>query len=344
MRRAVCAIPLALALASAVFADEPSGKYRVVTPKSLGITATGINERGEIVGFEWVEEKGRPGVLAQAPIYARGKEITYLPLLDGYTATFPAAVSDDGLVVGRVSKPGQAGVRVPLRNQAFAWDAKTGISGLGTLKDDWASVACGVTRDGRRISGFSVGDDRIRGCIWDRTETGWAATALPEASHLSSHVVAISGNGRHVAGADGPTLCVWSWDAAAGWKREAIAGTVSLMPRAINNSATVVGVTLTGDGLSHAAIWTRDGGYKQFEKPAGYVRSEANAINNAGVVVGMADGPGGSETGPNAFVYEQGRLRLLDEAGPTFTAATALNDQGQVAGVLEEEEEEKPAP
>ena len=106
-------------------------------------------------------------MLDQVPFFARGKQITYLPLLKGYTATFPAAVSDDGTVVGRASKPAPKGVRVPLRNQAFVWDAKGGIRGLGVLQDDWASLACGISRDGRRISGFSVGDNRNRACVWD---------------------------------------------------------------------------------------------------------------------------------------------------------------------------------
>ena len=71
----------------------------------------------------------------------------------------------------------------------------------------------------------------------------------------------------------------------------------------------------------------------------GYVRSEALAVNNEGVVVGMVDGPGGSDIGPNAFVYDKGRFRLLDEAGPAFVSATAINDRGQITGVFEKEEE-----
>jgi hypothetical protein len=58
--------------------------------------------------------------------------------------------------------------------------------------------------------------------------------------------------------------------------------------------------------------------------------------------VGQMDGPGGSHIGPSAFVYESGRLRVLDEGGGQFTAATAINDHGQVAGVFEEEEDEAP--
>jgi hypothetical protein len=57
----------------------------------------------------------------------------------------------------------------------------------------------------------------------------------------------------------------------------------------------------------------------------------------------MVDGPGGSSIGPNGFVYEQDRLRLIDEGGSRFASATAINNHGQIAGVLEEREEE-PAP
>src|ERR1700733_6202419 len=110
-------------LISAAVADEPAKKYQVVTPKDDGIIATGINNRGAIVGFEWVERKEQPGVIEQMPFFAQGKAMTYLPLLDGYTATFPAAVSDSGRVVGRASKAAPLGVAVALRNQAFVWEA-----------------------------------------------------------------------------------------------------------------------------------------------------------------------------------------------------------------------------
>ena len=52
----------------------------------------------------------------------------------------------------------------------------------------------------------------------------------------------------------------------------------------------------------------------------------------------MVDGPAGTEVGPNAFLFEDGRLRLFAEGGPSFAYATAINDHGQVAGVMEESE------
>src|SRR5262245_17864025 len=121
----------ALGLVASAGAVEPPKKYQVVTPRDEGIIATGINERGEIVGFEWVEDPKRLGVVDQVPCYIMGKEIAHLPLLPGYTATFPAAVSDDGLVVGYVSRPISPGRAVPLSRQAFLWDARGGIRGLG---------------------------------------------------------------------------------------------------------------------------------------------------------------------------------------------------------------------
>ncbi len=325
-------------MTAAAGADEPIKRYQIVTPKGDGIEVTGMNGRGEVIGFEWADDEALPGVVEQRPFFARGREMIYLPLLEGYTATFPAAVSDDGLVVGRASKPAPPGVLVPMRNQAFLWDARAGIRGLGVLEGDRASFASGITRDGRRISGYSVGDDRVRACVWDRDGDGWKGTALPHANGLGSNTVAISGDGRSVAAVDGASPCLWTRGDSGVWSREVIGDAGSLLPRAVNDSGTVVGLQSTGDGLTHAVIWSREAGRRQLEKPEGYVRSEALAVNNSGTVVGMVDGPAGSKVGPNAFVFEKGRLRLLDEGGLNFATATAINDNGQVAGVMEERE------
>jgi uncharacterized membrane protein len=333
----------ALALVAIAAAAEPAQKYQVVTPKDDGIIATGINGRGEIIGFEWIEDPRHRGVVNQVPFFAKGKAMTYLPLLAGYTSTFPAAVSDDGRVVGRASKPVSPGVRVPLLNLGFVWDAQTGIRGLGVLENDSASFACGITRDGSRISGYSVGDNRMRACIWENDGGTWKGTALPHASRLGSTTVAISGDGRFVAALDGAAPCLWTRDASGRWTRERIGDDGALIPKAINNSGTVVGVRFTSDGLPHAVVWSRQDGAKLLSEPEGYVRSEALAINDAGAVVGMVDGPHGSKIGPNAFVFEGGRLRLLDEGGPNFGAATAINDHRQVTGVFETKEEHEPA-
>ncbi len=42
-------------------ATEPATTYQVINIKDDGIIATGINAHGEVIGFEWLEEKERPG-------------------------------------------------------------------------------------------------------------------------------------------------------------------------------------------------------------------------------------------------------------------------------------------
>jgi probable HAF family extracellular repeat protein len=312
-----------------------------VTIRDDGIMATGLNARGDLIGFEWLESKEHPGVMDQVPFLARGKDVTYLPRLKGYTATFPNAISEDGTVVGRAAKPGIPGVRTLMRTQAFVWDAKTGMRGLGILTGDYASEATGISRDGRRISGYSVGDDTLHGCFWDRTHDGWShARPVPQAEKIRSNTVAISDDGRRIAAVHDTIPCLWTEDLAGKWTREELGLPGSLVPRDVNDQGTVVGVRYTHDGAVHAAIWTREGGLKLIEEPKGYARSEASAVNNQGVVVGMVDGPNASkEFTPHAFVYEGGRMRLMDEGGPNLVAATTINDAGQVGGVFEKEEE-----
>src|SRR5262245_7316337 len=139
MRGVIVLLGAALSLPALAAAAQPAKNYQLVTPKDVDIVATGINERGDIVGFESMADPKKPDVIEQVPFYARGKDITHLPLLEGYTATSPAGVSDDGLVVGYVSKPVSPGRRATGSNQAFVWDVRAGIRGIGKLEGDLSS-------------------------------------------------------------------------------------------------------------------------------------------------------------------------------------------------------------
>ena len=91
------------------------------------------------------------------------------------------------------------GQRRPLSTQAFIWDARSGIRGLGVVEGDSASHASGVTRDGRRISGYSVGDNRMRACVWNRDGDRWRSAPLPHDGQLGGPIVPISGDGVFTA-------------------------------------------------------------------------------------------------------------------------------------------------
>jgi hypothetical protein len=333
---------LTLGLTATLATQQPDPPFAIVSPQANPDTTVAIdlNHLGQLIGLEWVEPADRPGEIHEKPFFlAQDGQVTYLPNLEGYSATHPAALSDTGHVVGRVSKPAPLGVSVPLRNQAFVWHPQTGIQGLGTLPDDNASVACGISGDGRRISGYSVGNGRIRPCYWERQADRWTPTALPAEASLGSNVVALSDDGRHVAAVDGQVPCLWTEEAPGRWIRQVLGPPGSLIPRAVNNRGTVVGLRYNPDGTTEAVFWTPDQAIQLLPKPKGFTRAEASALNNAGVIVGTLDGPAGSLLGPRGFAFENGALQLLESAGLPLTAATAINDHRQVAGILEKPED-----
>ncbi len=231
MLRVIVLLGAALGLIARNAAAQPAKNYQLVKPKEIDIVATGINERGDIVGTESIEDRKNPDLIEEVPFYARGKDITHLPMLEGYTATSPAGVSDDGLVVGYVSRPISPERRGTGSNQAFVWDVRAGIRGIGMPEGDVSSFASGISRDGRRISGYSVGPNRKRACIWERDGEAWKAAVLPESAQLRSTHVPISGDGRFIAAVEADSPCLWTRDASGRWTREVIGNVGSMVPR-----------------------------------------------------------------------------------------------------------------
>lgn len=342
-------------------AEEPSkpqaaeaaakSPYRIVPEQDRQkIIAIDLNARGDLLAYRWTPENGDENVLEQAPILFEKSPAreTRIPLMKGYTATFPAAVSDSGMVVGRASRPlyDNQGRRVLFSGVAFVWDAKDGIRNLGTLPEDTMSHADGVSADGNFISGISIGQDRIRACVWERDGDTWKSQPLPqETNHLNTQIVVISPNGKYVAAVDGLTPVLWTRQDDGKWTREAIGEAVAMHPRAVNDDAIVVGLRHNRDdlGTRDAVIWSRKEGMKSLEKPKGYIYAELLGVDSRGVAVGFVDGPHGSVIGPNACVAENGKLRILTEF-PEFSTATAINDKGEVAGMFEEPEHAEPGP
>ncbi len=79
----------------------------------------------------------------------------------------------------------------------------------------------------------TLGEDRLRACVWDRVGDSWKGTALPHAERLGSNVVALSDDGKSVTAVDGTLPCLWTQDDKARWIREVIGDAGSLIPRAI---------------------------------------------------------------------------------------------------------------
>jgi probable HAF family extracellular repeat protein len=109
-----------------------SGKFTDLSPQASRGFATGINSRGEVVGYP-VSEKDRIGY-----VYSRGR-YSALPPLTGDTSTAPAAINDAGMVVGSS--------RTASVSHAVAWNAGA-VSSLGSLPGGLSSAAASVNNSG----------------------------------------------------------------------------------------------------------------------------------------------------------------------------------------------------
>ena len=110
--------------------------------------------------------------------------------------------------------------------------------------------------------------------------------------------------------------------------------------KAINGPGQVVGSSGAADGSNHAFVWNKAQGIRDLGVLPGGTYSNATAINDAGVIVGISDVPQGRGTVNTAF-YRDAELGMVDvkslipdddplKAIVQFDAAQAINGQGVV--------------
>lgn len=338
--------PLLLALPSgSVRATD--GDLQLLFKGPGNSSARAINQAGSTIGFREVGGRDLASIEERA-FYASKGTVKEIPQLAGYTTTFPTALGDNEFVVGFCSKPTKKEFGNPGSGnlQAFVWDAGSGaMTSLPVLAGYKRNMAHGISADGSRISGVCGGEaNTMIACIWEKGAAGWECKALPGTRRsplLFTSGACISRDGKFISGVDGNNPARWARQADGRWSQKVLKNDELFIPKAINDSGSMAGYRgLKGNsGNFRAVVWTDKDGLTEIGLLPRSHTAQALAINNAGLVVGVSGEPG-RNNGPQAFLYQNGKVRALTMPKVVLSYAYALNEKGQIAGYCGREDAE----
>jgi probable HAF family extracellular repeat protein len=312
------------------FAAAPGPAYTMTDLATLGGAASeprGIDERGQVVGAAELADGHAHAVLWS----------------DGATADLGTLGGPDSIANG-VNAAGQVvGVAdTPDSTHAFLWER----GGMRDLHPAGAisSAAYAINAAGQVVGVASGGPYRRLGQpIW--WSGGATAPLLPLADQAAIVELAVNDAGQ-VVGTEvtgGFTLAGASWSGPAAAPQE-----LPFAPFAINRSGQLVGAgspDLATSGVGHPVLV--QGGQQvdlDGQLPPGSPwrgqGGEAQAINDAGQVVGHETSAGAPPNRQHAFVWDHGRGTDLNDVtalppGWALTDAVAVNDRGQIAALAQ---------
>ena len=144
---------------------EPTRGRKTVLPPLPGdpdSAATAINNRGVAVGISGICENAVGDQSAEHAVLWQDGQPINIGNIGGNAWNTPAAINDDGVVVGFAE--------VPNGNiHAFIWTRHQGMRDLGTLPGDSTSYAYAVNEQGQ-IVGQSIGPDGSRAVVWENRQ------------------------------------------------------------------------------------------------------------------------------------------------------------------------------
>jgi probable HAF family extracellular repeat protein len=318
MRRATTALLGALLVAVLTTADAGVGAGSPWVATYLGpatATANALNDRGQVVGTGPWSSAGTTAFL-----WEKGRVLDLVPGAHGLEDAW--GINEQGQIVGSFNvgsgndryqaylRKGGTVVRLPAlkhgaESRAFSINGRGDVVGASGIRPfrvfEPGGPVHGVIWRGGRIQDF---DPLAPADINDRGQVVGSGPTKSGAVHA-------------VLWQDGKTI-----DLGTLGGRESGAA-------AINNRGQIVGVSDTKHGTSHAFLWQN--GRMTDLGTLGGRKSEARGISERGVIVGSSGTPEGVT---HACVWQGGTMTDLGAFfGGTQSAARAVNDAGQIAGV-----------
>lgn len=288
-----------------------------LTPEPPGVeiysAATGINESGQVVGYEQRWDGATYQWQVRAFLWTPGEGLTYLPIAPpspgGYSYSYAMAINDSGQVVGYEYRSDSAG---GWAHRAFSWTESGGLVYL--TPPDHTAGATDVNNQGQVI-GWQ--DGYAPNGTWTRRVFAWTASgglvylptpAPPAGGGAYSLVEAINDSGRVIGNHylyDSITseTRAFSWTANEGLillsaEASPSGGQTHSYASAINSAGEAVGGENQWDPAasrwsSRATSWTPAGVVRYLPTapaaPGAQVHSWAHGVNSSSQVVGEED-------------------------------------------------------
>ena len=303
-------------------------RYHVTDLGTLGgplSVAKDINDSGQIVGYS-INNNGE----RRAFVWDNHQGMQDIGTLGG-DLSCAYGINDYGQVVGySVFHNGQ--------RRAFIWDATNGIQNLNTPGDTFTE-AYSINNLGQ-VVGLSITPNGKRSAfIWDSTK-GMQNIGIP--GEVESSAYAINNSGQVVGYSVSSDLIVtaYTWNSDKGTQE-----LPGFLGSDINSDGHVVGFYAIPEDSNRAFIYdgsqTLDLGTISGDVNLQFFDSEANSINNSGVVVGSSDkliNPYQKKWDKRAFICDrlnniQDLNDLIDPAtGWILREAQSINNNGQIVG------------
>jgi probable HAF family extracellular repeat protein len=285
--------------------------------------ALGVNNFTQIVGWSYVASGAE-----HAFLWTRASGMQDLGTLGG-SASHAYAINDNGQVVG--SSTTAAGEK-----HAFLWTATDGMRDIGTLGGT-LSEALAISKNGA-----IVGGSFLSGAGYEVTFL-WSAGVMENIGGTRARGLAVNNALQVVGTADvgvvSSTYRSLLWTKSGGvWTSEELDGpnpNGGSYTYGINELGQVIGDFVTTTSQRGAYMWTRAGGYKLLPLLPKGTGVWANAINDAGRIVGYGNDISGSQH-PAVWDPKGDGWTITTFAGAgTSKGASwvnALNDNHQAAG------------
>lgn len=316
-----------IAVVATLAGAEPP-RYTLVEITGIpGVSITGmdIDEQGRVL----CASRG-PGNFERSYLWIDG-QVTPLPALPGQGRCIARAMSEDGLIGGSCG-PFESLVPTLWRN-----GVPEELPVLGTTLADIMDISpkgniCGYARafaEQTAWHGFAV----IDGTLHDLGPTPFNDLSSADAIN-DEGVVALSWRTHR------DRVSPFLWDASHGMRELPTLGGLQAGTTDINNRGEVVGWSENGrvepieeNHYKYPVRWDAEGRIGQLPLPDGYPAGQANAISEAGVVVGEASR---FDLPPfRGVIWVGGEVHILNDTttfppGWSIRTASDINDRGEI--------------